>query len=70
MIIMSKKCTWIVKRTPLSVMNWPPQSLDVNVIEAVSNHLSRKWSKRKTTYKEELRILWKKPREIFLKITY
>lgn len=66
MIIMSKKCTWIVKHTPLSVMDWLPQSLDLNVIEAVSSHLS----KRKTTYKEETGILWKKPREIFLKITY
>lgn len=34
-------------------MDWPPQILDLNIIEAVQNHLGREWNKF-VKYKEKL----------------
>lgn len=38
----------------LSVMNWPPQSQDLNLFEEVWNHLDREQKKSQSTPKEEL----------------
>jgi len=32
----------------------PPQSSDLNIIEAVWDHLDREWNKKQPTSKEEL----------------
>jgi len=38
----------------LTAMDWPPQSPDLNIIEAVWDHLDRERNKRQPTSKEEL----------------
>lgn len=46
------------------VMDWPPQSLKLNVIEAVWCHRGREWNKRQPTTNEELWMSFKKPGSI------
>ena len=46
----------------------PPQSPDLNIIEAVWDHLDRERNKRQPTSKEEL-CPSRKPGELFLKTT-
>lgn len=38
----------------LTEMDWPPQSPDLNIIEAVGDHLDRERNKRQPKSKEEL----------------
>lgn len=38
-----------------TVMNWPPQTLDLNIIEAVWDHLDKERNKREPKSKEKLR---------------
>lgn len=41
-------------------MDWPPQSPDLNIIEAVGDHLDRERNKRQPKSKEELQEVLKK----------
>lgn len=50
-----------------SVMDWTPQSSDLNIIEAAWNHPDREQDKRQSISKEELWKSFKKPGELFLK---
>ena len=45
----------------------PPQNLDLNIIDAVWEHLDREWNKRQPTSKEELWMSFNKPAELFMK---
>ena len=40
----------------LTVMDWPPHSPDLNIIEAVWDHLDREINKGQPKSKEELRV--------------
>ena len=52
----------------LTVKHWPPQSPDLNIIEAVWDHLDRERNKREPKSKDEL---WEVLRElVFLSFSY
>lgn len=40
-----------------TVMDWPPQSPDLNIIGAVGDHLDRQWNKRQPTSKKSFEYL-------------
>lgn len=39
----------------LSVMDWPRESLYLNIIEVVKDHLNKEWNKRQPTPKKPLK---------------
>ena len=51
----------------LTVMNWPPQSADLNIIEAVWDHLDRERNQGQLKFKEEL---WEVLKEALCKIPH
>jgi len=49
------KHAWIEKGMMEQCMDWPPQSLDLNITEAALEHLDRKQKKKKQpAFKEDL----------------
>lgn len=54
----------------LSVMHWPPHSLDLIITEAVWGHFDREQNQKAVKAKEELSVSFEKPGELFLKTTY
>lgn len=50
-------------------MDWPPQSQDLNFIDAVGDHLDREWKNRQPTSKENLNKFLSVPQQAWTTIT-